>query len=380
MRESRPPLKVLFTCSGVGIMNRGIESFFRDAFDGLKRTDGLDLGLLKGAGVETADEHVVWSLPRTSLTARWLGRFARRNGYVIEQWTAFPSVARHIRAFQPRVVFYSDANLGFLLFHFRDRIGADFRLLFSNGGPVHPPFIRTDCVHQVAPCYHQEALLAGEPANKHFMTPYGINVVEAPRTVSLGERNTLRRRLGLPVDRQVILSVGWIGRVHKRMDYVIEEVAGLPQPRPFLQLLGAMDESSPEIVHLGRRLLGPAGFAANSVPYENVFDYYRAADRFVLASLQEGFGRVYLEALMHGLLVIAHRNPVTEYVMGSYGLLADLSRRGTLARLLGSELLRPTEPVLAHCRWAAVRNRFSWPVLAESYRQMFQACSGLDKV
>jgi glycosyltransferase involved in cell wall biosynthesis len=357
-------------------MNRGIETFFRDAFDGLKNTQGLDLRLLKGAGLETQDERVAWSLPRTSLMGRWFGRLARRNGYVIEQWSALPSVVRQIRAFQPQVVFYSDANLGFLLFRFRRHIGAHFRLLFSNGGPVHPPFVRTDFVHQVAPCYHQEALLAGEAANKHFLVPYGINIVKAPKTVSLAERNDLRRRLGLPVDRQVILSVGWIRRVHKRMDYVVEENSRLPEPRPFLQLLGAMDEGSAEIVNLGRRLLGPAGFAANSVPYENVFDYYRAADCFLLASLQEGFGRVYLEALMHGLPVIAHRSPLTEYVLGSQGVLGDLSRAGVLADLIRRVLKKSPDPALSQRRWAFVRDRFSWPILAGSYRQMFQICAG----
>ena len=125
-----------------------------------------------------------------------------------------------------------------------------------------------------------------------------------------------------------MLSVGWIAHQHKRMDYVIDEIARLPKPRPFVQLLGAMDERSTEIVELGNRLLGPGGFSARSVSYTEVGDYYRAADCFVLASLQEGFGRVYLEAQMHGLPVIAHRHPVMEFVLGEHGTLADLNEAG----------------------------------------------------
>jgi 1,2-diacylglycerol 3-alpha-glucosyltransferase len=253
MIEFEPRLRVLFACSGVGIMNRGIETFFREAFDGLKGTEGLHVRLLKGAGFESADERVVWNLPRTGLIAQWLGELAQRNGYVIEQWSSLPSVARQIRAFRPHVVFYSDANLGFLLFRLRSYIGTQFRLLFSNGGPVHPPFVRTDFVHQIAPTYYHEAILAGEPAVKHFMVPYGINMIQAPKPMPQEERNTLRRKLALPVDRLVILSVGWVRRNHKRMDYVIEEVARLPRPRPFLQLLGATDKGSTEILHqIGR--------------------------------------------------------------------------------------------------------------------------------
>lgn len=375
MHSNDSSVRVLFICTGLGIINRGIESFFRDAFDGLKDTEGLNLCLLKSGGAGAQDEPLTLNVPRTCRLARLLGRIAGRNGYVIEQWTSFPSVARQIRAFRPGVVFYSDANLGFLLFRLRRHVGVRFSLLFSNGGPVHPPFIRTDYIHQVAPCYYQEALSAGEAPGKHFMAPYGINLVSAPAVRNPVERQALRRRLGLPVNRKVILSVGWIRKIHKRMDYVIEETARLPKPRPFLQLLGAMDEGSGEILRLGNQLLGPEGFSAASVPYEAVFDYYRSADCFVLASLSEGFGRVYLEALMHGLTVIAHRNAITEYVLDSQAILADLRKPGALAGSLAEVLIAPAKPELVRQRWQSVRDRFSWQVLASCYRDMFTACA-----
>src|SRR5205085_7164932 len=141
--------------------------------EGLKNTPGLHLRLLKGAGEMAPDERKVWNLPRTGLRARCLGRLARRNAYVIEQWSSFASVAREIRAFRPQVIFYSDANLGFLLYWFRKQIGVPYVLLFSNGGPVHPPFRRTDYVQQVAPFYYEEARRDGEPHAKHFLAPYG---------------------------------------------------------------------------------------------------------------------------------------------------------------------------------------------------------------
>ena len=34
--DSSPSIRVLFSCTGVGVFNRGIESFFREAFDGLR--------------------------------------------------------------------------------------------------------------------------------------------------------------------------------------------------------------------------------------------------------------------------------------------------------------------------------------------------------
>jgi 1,2-diacylglycerol 3-alpha-glucosyltransferase len=365
------PVRVLFSCSGVGIINRGIESFFREAFDGLKDTDGLDARLVKGAGDPKEDEWVVSTLPRTGYTAPLLGKLTRRNGYVVEQWSSFPGVVRRIRQFRPHVVFYSDSNLGFLLYWFRQQIGVPYRLLFSNGGPCSPPFVRTDFVHQVAPSYLDEAIKYGEPADRHFLVPYGIQVGAPPRT-SPEERQRVRRNLELPLDRPIVLSVGWIARRHKRMDYLIEEMSRLPEPRPYLQLLGAMDDESEEILSLGDELLGPGGFGAASVPYEEVSDYYRAADAFVLASLKEGFGRVYLEAMMHGLPVIAHRYPVSEFVLGRGGRLVDLSRPHGLAHAIEEVLSEAHETSLAEERWRSVRDRFSWQALAPQYMHMFR--------
>ena len=319
--QPHTPVRVLFCCTGVGIFNRGLESFFRDAFDGLKDTPGLDAWLIKGAGERMAREIPVWCLPRTGRPARWLGRLLNRNEYIAEQLSSFLPVVRQIRRLRPQVIFYSDANLGFQLFFRRRWIGVPYRLLYSNGGPVPPPFDRTDCVHQVAPTYHAEALAYGEPAGKHFLVPYGIRVPPRP-VFDPAAKCALRTRLGMPADRPVVLSVGAVNRYHKRMHYVVEELARLPQPRPFLQLLGAMDEESPGVIELAEKLLEPGCWSVKSVPYEQVFDYYRAADVFVLASLKEGFGRVYLEALMYGLPVIAHRHPVMEYVLGGEGVWA----------------------------------------------------------
>ena len=368
-------LRVLLACSGVGRVNRGIETFFREAFDGLREAPGLDLRLIKGQGIASGNELVSWNLPRTGGLARVLARLSKRNGYVVEQWSSFFSVAAQIRRFRPHVVFYSDANLGFLLFRLRKWIGVPFQLLFSNGGPVRPPFIRTDFVHQVAPCYYLEALGAGEPDAKHFCIPYGIQVADPPHRLNPARRETLRRELGLPIERKVVLSVGWLRRVHKRMDYVIEEIARLPKPRPFLQLLGSVDEGSREIIELGHKLLGEDGFGAAEVPYARVGDFYRAADCFVLASLTEGFGRVYLEALMHGLAPIAHRNAVTEYVLWNSETLRDLTKRGELALAVAADFSKPVDFEERFARWEMVRDRFSWPVLLPSYVSMFARCA-----
>jgi 1,2-diacylglycerol 3-alpha-glucosyltransferase len=384
-------VKILFSCSGVGVVDRGIETFFREAFDGLRGTEGLDITLYKGAGGEKRDEHVLWNVPRTGRAARFLGAAIRRDSYVAEQLSTFPSMVRAIRKHRPDIIFYSDSNLGFQLFRWRKQIGTPFRLLFSNGGPCHPPFDRTDYVHQVAPFYYEEAITACESPARHYMVPYGIAVPDGSPDRDENIRRQLRRKLGLPEDRPIILSVGWISAKQKRMDYVVCEVARLisevrdresgvrGQAVPYLVMLGTMDEESGSIIALAREKLGKENFTARSVPHNEVADYYHVADLFVMASLQEGFGRVFLEALIHGLPVIAHDHPVMQFVLGREGVFGDLSKPRALAELMGRVLrdyggqdyLTPRAVIR---RRELVRQRFSWSVLRDQYKEMFFDC------
>jgi 1,2-diacylglycerol 3-alpha-glucosyltransferase len=366
---------VLFCCSSIGITYRGIESFFREAFDNLKAVPELDLTLLKGGGTTENNEEVIWCLPKTSGLAKVLGALTGRTGYAVEQWSSFPAVLKWIRQNEPAVVFTSDANLCFLLWQARRLTRSPYCILFSNGGPCRPPFERMDAVHQVAPLYLQVALDYGEAPGKHYFVPYGVNVPDGAPDADDATRASLRRRLNLPVNGKIIISVGWISGEHKRMDHVVSEVSRLPEPRPHLVLLGAMDEQSNDIIAMANEKLGQNQFTARSVPYEQVADYYRAADAFVLASLQEGFGRVFLEALIHGLPVIAHDHPVMRFVLGREGTLIDMSECGALARELQSVLVTNHDPAAAERRRESVRSRFSWPVLASEYRKMFLDCA-----
>jgi glycosyltransferase involved in cell wall biosynthesis len=203
------------------------------------------------------------------------------------------------------------------------------------------------------------------------MVPYGIDAGPPPG-IDAKQKEQIRRKLGLPMERSIVLSVGWIAKQHKRMDYLIREVASMPVPRPFLQLLGAMDAASSEIIELGNSLLGPDNFSVRSVPYSQVAEYYQAADYFVLCSLKEGFGRVYLEALKHGLPTIAHNFPVMDFVLGDVGIQGDLSREGELTKILSEQLCHPIDQSSANRRWESVRDRFSWKVLSPEYAKMFR--------
>ncbi|HEV7621996.1 MAG TPA: hypothetical protein VGO09_09690, partial [Flavisolibacter sp.] len=87
-------IRVLFSCTGIGVMNRGIESFFREAFDGLKHLENIHSRLIVGNGEITEDEKKVLRLSRFSTAARLIGKVTGRTAYAIEQISSLPSIVK----------------------------------------------------------------------------------------------------------------------------------------------------------------------------------------------------------------------------------------------------------------------------------------------
>lgn len=376
------PLRVFIFYTGVGIIQRGIESFARECFDNLRGLPGLEIELFKGAGPEGPGEHRLWCVPRLHPVASVLGRALGYTGFVVEAATGFLSFIRHLRARRPDVVFVPGGEMNLLLCHkARPWLRVPYRVLLSNGAPEASPFPYADHVQQLNPSLLEEGLRGGEPPGRQSLVPYGIRLPPGPpETLTPDALAAARARLELPTDRPVVLSVGWISCAHKRMDHVVEEVARIPAPRrPFLVLLGHQDAASPPVLALARERLGPGGFAARTVPLAEVEAYYRAADVFALASVREAFGRVFLEALAAGLPCVANDHAIHRYVLGAEGTFVDMERPGALADVLVALLADGPAQRAADVRARrreSVRERFGWETLAPAYLEMFRRAAG----
>jgi len=327
-------IRVFILCSGLGNVQRGYETFTQECFNELSKEPSIDITLFKG-GVESGNKEITLrNIPRSSYLARLFSKILGKEPYFIEQITFFLSLLPHIYRKKPGVIFFSDFALGTILWHWRRISGWSYKLLFSNGAPNGPPFSRMDHVQHLTPVHYHMALNAGEPENKHSLVPYGIDVRNHLDTLSRDEREALCRKLNLPIEKPLILSVGTINRTHKRMDYLIREVSDLPEPRPYLVMLGEKDEESADIVDLGNNLLGFENFQGKTVFRQEISDYYRIADVFVLPSLNEGFGRVLLEAMSYGLPCLVHDYEITRYVLGNNGYFNDFTKTGALSNLI----------------------------------------------
>jgi glycosyltransferase involved in cell wall biosynthesis len=366
--------KVFIVCAGLGNVRRGLESFTRECFDALHDDPALDMTLFKGGGPSGAKDITLWNVPRHSRGAR-LGKAIGRNTMFMELSTFTLSLIPHVRRETPDVIFFSEGTVGKILHAWRRRTKREFKLLFSNGGPILPPFPLWDCVQQIAPVHRKAALAAGEPDDKHILVPYGIAMGPEFSPLAPPERNALRKDLDLPRDRPVVLSVAALNTVQKRLDYVIREFAALPKPRPFLLMLGQREEETPQIEDLARDLLAKEEYRIATVPPDEVARYYRAADMFVLASAWEGLPRVLLEAMTHGLPCLLQDNELMRYVVGDHAYQADLFQPGNLTSLIQRAREEGYDLDARRQRHRAVYERFSWQSLRPHYVDMIERCA-----
>jgi glycosyltransferase involved in cell wall biosynthesis len=373
---AKKKLKVFLVCSGLGHVNRGFESSTRECFDYLSDEPSLDLRLFKGGGKSAKKEIVLLNFPREQGLARKLGQFLKREAYWVEQTTYTLSLLPYLILQKPDLVMFCDIRVGKLLRRWKRLTGARFKILLFNGAPYSPPFLYSDHVQQMTPDNLERALQGGEAPESQTLLPHAFNVPPKRDPITRQEISDLRTRYGVPLNRPVVLCVGVINKHHKRTDYVIKEVALLPEPRPFLLMLGQREEETSSVLDLAEKLLRKDNFGVQTVPYEEVGNFYQLADVFVLGSLHEGFGRVVVEAMSYGLPCCVHDYANMRYLLGKFGYYGDFSVSGGLAPSLKQLTGEKRDDVDRQAQIHSAYECFSWDRLRPKYVKLFWKASG----
>ena len=368
--------RVLLACSGLEHAYRGFESFARECFDILKDDPRLELELVKASGPRGDLEHTVASLKRDGWTARALGRISGRPGLHVEQlafaFSLQPTILRH----KPQVIYFSEWYTGVGLHLLRRMNRQNYALVLSNGSMASEGFEWFDRVHQHTAPALDYVLARGADPRKHILLPVAFRMPPALEAPTAEERRALRTKLGLPRDRNVVISVAALNGHHKRLDYLITELARLPEPRPYLLLVGQPEPETDGLRRLAHELLGEDGHSIRSVPSSEVPPLLRASDVFVLASLAEGLPRALVEAMGQGLLCLAHDYPVAHYALGGHRRLADFTQPGALASLLSANAEGDHDAAGTRERHRFVYERFSWDALRPQYVDLLHGAVG----
>jgi D-inositol-3-phosphate glycosyltransferase len=193
--------------------------------------------------------------------------------------------------------------------------------------------------------------------------PCGVNLeLFQPR-----DRTACRRRLGIPVDRQVVLFVGRFAAL-KGVDALLGAVADLAPRMPGLRLVvaggdGPQSSNGRLLARLAKSLdIQDRVWFAGRIQQGELPVYYNAADLLVVPSHYESFGLVVLEALACGTPVAATRVGAVETIIhpGINGTIIDDPRRDSVARGIARILEKPgsgrmdpaaIRATVAHCGW-----------------------------
>jgi glycosyltransferase involved in cell wall biosynthesis len=348
---------------------RGFETFARECFDALREDPGLEIDLVKGSGPRAERERAVPTLKRDSALARALARATGRPSFRFEHLEFALSLQPLLLRRDPDLVYLSEWDTARTLSWIRRFTGRRFRLLLCNGTMATAGFDHLDHVQQLTPTALEVVLEHGADPTRHSMLPLGFDIGREFEWPSQEQRDALRRRHHLPVDRRILLSVAALNRYHKRLDYLIEEVARLPQPRPFVLLAGQVEAETDSIRKLAQERLGEDGHDIRTVSPDAVADLLQASDAFVLASLGEGLPRALIEAISHGLPCLTHDYGVSRFALGEHGRFGDFTQPEGLAALV-ADPIGERDPDAARARHRFAYDRFSWNRLRPRYVEL----------
>lgn len=195
------------------------------------------------------------------------------------------------------------------------------------------------------------------------------------------DKNKVRKKLGLPQNKKIILYVGWLIE-RKGVNYLIEALPSVMNRHKDCMMLilgeGNRKENLQELTKqlgLDKKVL----FLGPKLQEEVAF-YMSAADMLVLPSLSEGLPNVVLEAMASAVPVIATEVCGTPEVIthNKTGLLVKPKSKEDLAKqmnfLLGSN---KTASIVKEAKNTV--DRFTWDQSAEHYLSIYQKLTNTKK-
>jgi glycosyltransferase involved in cell wall biosynthesis len=362
-------LRVAIVSVGLGRVQRGFERIMGDLF-GVVGSQ-LDLTLYKSAGAQNPREKAPrWLGPVTSI-ARALpaGNSEYSRDCLAFGLCMLPDLLR--RRFD--VVHCVDPPLAVVLGRLRRLTRFPARILYTDASVTMPEYYPpADHIHHVCEVHYNEAVQMGIPASRMTLIPLGVHTGRFART---GSRRELRRKYGIADSTFLILAVSAVNRVHKRVDYIIEEASRL-EGDILLWIDGHPED--PSVVELAQARLGPR-CRITYLPSDCIRELYEMADLLVHASLVESFGLAVVEALSSGLPILVHHSAHFQWLVENCDFLIDMAQPGALANRL-DQLRHHAHELQARSqeRATTVRRRFDWTSLAPDYVRMYRKVAALS--
>lgn len=212
-----------------------------------------------------------------------------------------------------------------------------------------------------------------------YRIPYAVDT-ELYRPADDAERLRIRRRLELPEEGCMVLFVGGYNK-RKGLHWLLDAFGSVADRHPDARLivLGPSSKYDSDYVSRLRALaeVPPLSGKVNFVDRlaNNVHDYMRAVDLFVLPSEREGLPISVLESMASGLAVVASAIPEiskSQIHDGVEGRLVPVGDVGAIAKVLDELLAAPAErDRLGRAARTRALEEFSPEVVDRQYRVLY---------
>ena len=376
--------------------NGRLDRFVTDAYDA-----GITAGVLKKYGAKDLARRKCVDLPdalvdarlRYEIAGRLLSRVMQpsRSAVIADAWTARAGAAAANKHGASALFYEFQAELGFSLlksrrqrrilfqFHphpgwehplltedarrypeFADLVASSTRANLSRRYAEHTCFAWKEADHVIvaSSCTRTSLIHVGCPSENITVVPYGCETVE--------NSNALRHE---PKElRPYFLWVG-AGSHRKGLHHLCRawEISGCAKEASLIVVARVIDPG------MAKPLNTPGVRWVQGLPRAELNWYFSHAKAFVMPSLSEGFGQVYLEALAKGCPVIGTRNSVLPDIADAQPWI-DYVEPGNITELAESlsKTLRKNASISAHDKLAVAASvgSFTW----ESFR------SGIENI
>jgi 1,2-diacylglycerol 3-alpha-glucosyltransferase len=359
MRQKEKKKRLAILCSGLGHISRGFEISADEWYQHLKNSKTLSVKLFAGGKKEFAKK--VMNVPRNSMLANILRKFKLiHDGFLLEQLSFGLGFLFHLIFYKPDIIWLQEPNLADFLLKIRNVFKFRYKIIFCDGAPVgYKVASKFDYIIFLHTYAYDEAVCNNVSPSKCTVIPY-IRSFSDPVT-----KESAREFFNFPNNKFVILCVAAWNIHHKRIDYLLKEIATLNKAELILMLCGQPENETEDLKAFAK---------ANSVDtlwltleQNELSKAYDVADIFILSSLREGLPGVLVEAGIHGLPIICHIHPGGKFILGEeYEGLTDLSIKGNLSRKI-VELKENDLSKLGRYTKKIVSKKFDPKVLTEKF-------------
>lgn len=372
--ENHRNTKIALVSSGLGNVERGFEVSCARWFQALKNHTDFDVYLL--AGGKYPDAVSIANIKRNNFFLKKLSelpilpeKMRWELTYGVEQISFLPGLLGELSRINPDVVWVKDVPLAHFIMAAANLPHFHYKVIFANGGIFNPQNYKCfDHIQQLNFGGYEKALEAGISGTHMDLIP---NCIDAEELWNQCRDTGVRQKYGIASDDYMIVCCAAWNRYHKRIDYLIEEVAKLNDPKIKLVLCGVEESDTPYLKALGQRLLQDRVIWL-TLPAQQVPSVVASADLFILPSLDEGLGNVLIEAAIIGTPIICHPHSGAKFIIEDSQWMRDLSANGSLAsRIVQMKEEPPSRNAIDVLR-QRVYEKFSDKHLVQDFTRMIE--------